>query len=108
MSTPVIPDEIMVEFWEIVRDCLRAFHKMTMEGARRKISKVRKGIESLTESQIELFYHSEPFDVACEIARHPLNVEPYLDRYLQIRDAKHGNGISKQVVRKRNKSIKGA
>jgi hypothetical protein len=102
----VIPDDAKAEFWEVVADCLRTFHKMTAEGARRKASEVRQGIESLTESQIELFYHSEPFDVACEIAHNPLNVEPYLDRYLQIRDVKHGNGISKQIIRKRTKSIK--
>jgi hypothetical protein len=102
----VISDDAKDEFWEVVTDCLRAFHKMTAEATRRKVSRARKGIERLTESQIELFYHSEPFDVACEITRNPLEVEPHLDRYLQIRDVKHGNGISKQVIRKRSKSIK--
>src|ERR1700730_10424728 len=102
----IVPDDAKAEFWAVVTDCLRTFHKMTAEGTRRKVSRVRKEIDSLTDSQIELFYHSEPFDVACEIADNPLDVEPYLDRYLQIRDVKHGNGISKQVIRKRTKSIK--
>jgi hypothetical protein len=102
----VIPDDAKAEFWEVVSDCLRAFHKRSVEGARRRTSRVRKDIENLTKSQIELFYHSEPFDVACEIARNPLEVGPYLERYLQIRDVKHGNGISKQGIRKRTKGIK--
>jgi len=102
----VIPDDAKAEFWEVATDCLRTFHKMTADDTRRKVSRARNGIENLTESQMELFYHSEPFDVACEIARNPLVVELYLDRYLQIRDVKHGNGISKQIIRKRTKSIK--
>jgi hypothetical protein len=101
----VIPDDAKAEFWEVVTDCLRTFHKMTTQGAHRKVASVRKGVENLTTSQIELFYHSEPFDVACEIACNPLDVEPYLNRYLQIRDVKHGNGISKQVIRKRTRKI---
>jgi hypothetical protein len=102
----ILPDDAKAEFWEVVSDCLRTFHKMTAEDTRRKVSSVRKGLENLTESQIELFYHSEPFDVACEIACNPLDIEPYLDRYLQIRDVKHGSGISKQVISKPTKSVK--
>ena len=55
----------------------------------------------MTTSQEELFYNSEPFDVACGIAREQLNLEEYLDRYLHIRDVKHGNGISIQNVSRR-------
>ena len=37
--------------------------------------------------QMELFYHADPFDVACNLADNPLNVKDYLDKYLEIRDA---------------------
>jgi hypothetical protein len=32
------------------------------------------------------FFHAEPFDVACDLADHQLNVAQHLNRYLRIRD----------------------
>ena len=40
----------------------------------------------MPHQQTELFYHSEPFDVACRLAERPLDMERHLSRYLQIRD----------------------
>jgi hypothetical protein len=37
--------------------------------------------------QMELFYHGEPFDVACDLAGHPLDVRKHLNEYLRLRDA---------------------
>ena len=84
----------------MVRDCLREFHKMTTEKTRRRAMQLRKKIESMPNGSVEFFYHSEPFDVACDIANHPLNLEEYLDPYLKIRDEKHGNGTLEQVLRR--------
>ncbi len=103
-SSKVIPDDAQDEFWAVVEDCLREFHGMKREGSRRKAGKLREAIEQMTTSEMESFYHSEPFDVACDIADDPLNVKDYLDRYLHIRDEKHGKGISKQKVQSRRKS----
>jgi hypothetical protein len=36
--------------------------------------------------QMELFYHAQPFDVACDLAGNPLDVKDYLVEYLEIRD----------------------
>jgi hypothetical protein len=36
--------------------------------------------------QMELFYHAEPFDVACNLADNALDVKDHLDEYLEIRD----------------------
>ena len=36
--------------------------------------------------QMDLFYHAEPFDVACNIAGQPLDVRDHLEDYLEIRD----------------------
>ena len=33
-----------------------------------------------------MFFHGEPFDIACNLAGRQLNVEDFLKRYLQIRD----------------------
>lgn len=95
------PDSVET-FWAIVRECLREFHRMTTEEARRKAIRLRGKLESMTKDQIELFYHSEPFGVACDIANRQLKAVKYLDRYVEIRDEKYGSGVSKQVVRKRS------
>ncbi len=52
---------------------------------------------------MEFFYHFEPFDVACDIANQQLDLEKYLDRYLQIRDGKDANGVFEQVKRRSEK-----
>lgn len=103
-SSNVVPDDAKDEFWAVVQDCLREFHRMKPETLRRKSKKLRDEIEQTTTSQMELFYHSEPFEVACEIAEEPLDVKKYLDRYLHIRDEKHGTGISEQYYEERRKA----
>ncbi len=99
-SSAIVPDDAKDQFWSVVRECLREFHKMATEITRRKAARLQKKIESMPSESMELFYHSEPFDVACDIANHPLNLERHLNRYLQIRDEKHGNGSLKQVLRR--------
>lgn len=103
-SSKVVPAAAKDEFWAVVEDCLREFHEMRQEVIRRKAKKLRDAIERMKQAEVEFFYHSEPFDVACEIAEDPLNVEDYLDRYLHIRDEKHGNGISRQNADKRGEA----
>jgi hypothetical protein len=103
-SSRVVPDDAKVEFWAVVADCLRAFHQLKAEAARRKAGILRDTIERVTTTEQESFYHSEPFDVACEIAGHLLNVEEHLDRYLRIRDEDHGTGISSQRAQDRRKA----
>lgn len=36
--------------------------------------------------QIALFYHGEPFDVACNLANNPIRIKNHLEEYLEIRD----------------------
>src|SRR6266446_4310669 len=98
-SSAIVPDDAKDQFWSVVRECLREFHKMATEITQRKAARLQKKIESMPGESMELFYHSEPFDVACDIANHPLNLEKYLDRYLELRDQKHGDGAVKQVRR---------
>ena len=102
-SSKVTPDDAKDEFWAVVEDCLRSFHGMKQEGIRRKAGKLRREIERMTTGEVESFYHSEPFDVACDLAGSQLNVKDYLDRYLHIRDEIHGDGISKQKTQNRRK-----
>ena len=65
MSTPkTAADNAKDQFWSVVRDYLRAFHKLTPGVGARKANLLRKKLETLSNETIELFYHSEPFDVA--------------------------------------------
>ena len=100
-ASNIVPDDAKDDFWAVVEDCLREFHGMKPETIRRKSGKLRNAIEGMTTGELESFYHSEPFDVACDIADHPLNLADYLDRYLHIRDEEHGNGISRQKTQNR-------
>ena len=96
-SSNLIPPDAQDEFWEIVQDCLLEFHHFDKLTTQIKVSQFRKSLESLSASQLELLYHSEPFEVACDIAHQSLDMNTHLDRYLSIRDNKHGTGVSRQV-----------
>jgi hypothetical protein len=85
-SSKVIPDEAQDHFWSVVRNCVREFHADRASSVLSKVTRLRQKVERLPTEETELFYHAEPFDVACRLADHPLKVEDYLERYLQIRD----------------------
>jgi len=101
-SSKIIPDDAKDQFWSVVNLCLREFHEMPLGAARRKASQLRGKIEQMPAEAREYFYHAEPFDVACDIANHPLNLEKHHARYLQIRDEENGNGTLEQVPRRRS------
>lgn len=81
----VISSEFQEQFWHVVRPCLREFHhaSQTVLG---RVPKLRQKIENAPIEEVELFFHGEPFNVACGLARHRLPIEPHLKRYLEIRD----------------------
>jgi hypothetical protein len=87
------------QYWAVVRDCLREFHGMAAPLARRKVAALRKKLDELPGNR-ESFFHAEPFDVAGDIARNRLKIGNHLERYLHIRDVKHGNGLLTQVLRR--------
>lgn len=95
-TSRIVHKEAKNEFWAVVGDCLREFHGLKQEVCRRKIGKLRNAIEGMKPTEVELFYHSEPFDVSCDIADNPLDLQVYLERYLKIRDQTHDNGIPRQ------------
>ncbi len=105
MSSPrVVSDNPEKEFWIVVEQCLHAFHAMKPVAIRTKTKTLRDTIERMTSSECELFYHSEPFDVACELAGNQLNIDEYLDRYIHIRDEQLGNGIRTNDILNRSKA----
>jgi hypothetical protein len=85
-SSLVIPGEAQDRFWHVVKRCVHEFHPKNSSSVLTKVNRLRKKVENLPIDEMELFFHSEPFDVACRLASHPLEVENYLERYLEIRD----------------------
>jgi hypothetical protein len=62
-------------FWEVVNECLLKFHKLNANEAGERIEKLRKTIkEPPGGADEDLFYHAEPFDVACDLAGKPLTL----------------------------------
>ena len=86
-SSAVIPKEEQDHFWIVVRQCIRRFHARCSSSTLTKATRLRKKVNGMRVEQMELFYHAEPFDVACNLAGNPLDVKDHLDKYLEIRDA---------------------
>ena len=85
-SSKVIPKDEQDHFWRVVRECIRKFHSGCASSALAAATRLRKKVNGMPVEQMELFYHAEPFDVACNLADNPLNVKDRLDEYLEIRD----------------------
>ncbi len=86
-SSNVIPKDEQDHFWSVVRQCIRKFHACCAPSTLAAATRLRKKVNGMPVEQMELFYHAEPFDVACNLADNPLDVRNHLDEYLAIRDA---------------------
>jgi hypothetical protein len=85
-ASKVVPKDAKDQFWLVVKKCLTEFHRKSPSWAREKISQFCEMLEEKPEQEVELFYHSEPFDVACRLAEQAFSLEKHLRRYLEIRD----------------------
>lgn len=71
-------------FWEAVQKCLEKFHNMQGN----KADELKQKIDELDSVEEQtLFYHNEPWDIACTIAKNNIPVTKHLDAYMEIRDA---------------------
>jgi hypothetical protein len=86
-SSNVIPKDEQDRFWSVVRQCIRKFHACCASSTLASATRLRKKVNGMPVEQMELFYHAEPFDVACNLADNPLDVKDHLNEYLIIRDA---------------------
>jgi hypothetical protein len=69
-------------FWEVVVECLIAIHGFAKPEAHRRSRDLRTRIESAPAGMSsDIFYHAEPFDVACDIAGRPLDAAQYRQQY---------------------------
>jgi hypothetical protein len=82
----IIPDDAQQEYWAVVEHCIREFHPKRSASALKKLAELQKMLMNRSLEEFELFFHAEPFDVACDLASHRLNVEDHMKRYLEIRD----------------------
>lgn len=61
-------------YWAIVTDCLERFHGYDSRTALEAVRQLRQAIEFPPSGDAppgydsDLFYHNEPFDVACDVA----------------------------------------
>jgi hypothetical protein len=86
-SSAVIPKDEQDHFWSVVRQCIQRFHACCARSTLAAATRLRKKVNGMEVEKMELFYHAEPFDVACNLANKALDVKNYLDEYLEIRDA---------------------
>lgn len=87
MTTKNLPT-LVLGFWDAVVECLVQFHKLDYGKAYLLTTDLRR---RLTEAgakldEIDLFYHKEPFDVACTLAGNELDMDKYHAQYLEILD----------------------
>ena len=89
-TSKVISCEAQEHFWDVVKACLREFHHATQTVLGR-VSRLRQKIDDAPIEEVELFFHGEPFSVACGLARHRLPIKPHLPRYLEMRDGQNNH-----------------
>jgi hypothetical protein len=74
-------------YWEIVTDCLEAFHGYEHAAACQAVCELRHAIEFPRPEDVppgyhgELFFHNEPFYVACDVAGRELDPAAVAQEY---------------------------
>ena len=86
-TSDVIPKDEQDHFWSVVRQCIRRFHARSASKTLAEATRLRKKVSGMPLEQMDLFYHAEPFDVACNLAHNALDVKDHVEEYLEIRDA---------------------
>jgi hypothetical protein len=77
-------------FWKVVEDCLTEIHGLSLSEAGQRGRNLRAEIESPPQGlSSDIFYHAEPFDVACDLAGNRLDVLQHRDQYDLILDRQH-------------------
>jgi hypothetical protein len=86
----MIPIRARDSFWGVVRDCLVTFHDVPATRAGRLCGQRRSEVESRPRGvSRDIFYHNEPFDVACDLAGKELDITQFRSEYDRILDENH-------------------
>lgn len=77
-----LPPRSKDDFWNVVYDCLHEFRGKTPPAAADLVANLRKAVEDAPpEFSSDIFYHAEPFDMACDLAGQPLKLDPLRHAY---------------------------
>lgn len=86
----MIDPKVKDRFWDVVEDCLVEIHRFSKHDAHKKSLDLRARIESPPSGMAsDIFYHTEPFDVACDIAGSQLDLSQYRPQYNPIASRHH-------------------
>ena len=77
----MLPLKIKNQFWGVVEACLIELFKLAPEKVSVLLTDYKASLEELPIGDI--FYHSEPYDIACEIANRKSNEDEW-QNYLKI------------------------
>jgi hypothetical protein len=90
-----VPAKLKDAYWRVVTDCLVEFHGLPRIEAHRRVRELRARVESppvdpqmaeiYAPELADLFYNTEPFYVAEDIAGQQLDEEKYRPQYQAIR-----------------------
>ncbi len=70
------------DYWDVVEDCLHNPHRLSRPHAKQLTEGFRGIIENPPpDISSDIFYHAEPFDVACDLAGQELELERNRDEY---------------------------
>lgn len=75
-------------YWAAVEGCLVRFHHLDPAQAgrlRRDLQeRVRRSGDPKDPAMDEMFYHAEPFDIACDLAGRQLDIRQAMPEYKQL------------------------
>jgi len=73
------------DYWDVVEDCLHNLHRLSRPDAKQRTDVLRGIIENPPpDISSDIFYHAEPFDVACDLAGEKLEIDDNRDEYYLI------------------------
>ena len=86
-------DVALLEFWDVVDDCLVTFHRKSESEAHRLVTNYRSALKGVPldvrDAAATLVYHEQPFYVACDLAHKELDLSEYLPKYKVVLE-RHG------------------
>lgn len=72
-------------FWNVVKECLMAFHEFPECKAEEKTLELRQRLEEHPVGMsIDIVYHSEPYNIACNIAGQEKDILEDHEKYQKI------------------------
>ncbi len=83
---------LILGFWDAVVECLVQFHGIDHGQAYLLTLDLRRrlAVRGARLEEVDLFYHEEPFKIACTLANHELDIDKHWGQYEAILDRAYG------------------